>query len=227
MLHSLDTSIYNLDSVLIKKSERHILCGIYRITNLSGNVYIGESKDILSRWIIYKRKDCTTQKRLYNSFISHSPENHTFEIIELCDFENLWERERFWQDHYINQGFVLGKSLMNHFLTQTDQKKRVITEEAREKHRKKMTGENNNMYGIHNGGEKHPLFGKKGKDNPKYGTGKIIQQKDMNNILLQEGRRRFFIDQGFSSSNINMCCNGQKKYYKNFKWEYKNECVEL
>lgn len=103
--------------------------GIYKITSPSGKIYIGQSRDILGRFQAYKNKNCKTQIKLHNSFTCYGVENHVFEIIEECIFEDLCKRERHYQDKYD----VLGPLGMNLIKTRTDELPRVISEETREK----------------------------------------------------------------------------------------------
>jgi group I intron endonuclease len=78
------------------------IIGIYKITNLiNGKVYIGESKDIYDRWNQYKNLTCKSQRKLYNSFVCHGLENHKFEIIMECAFEDLKYFESCFQEIYI------------------------------------------------------------------------------------------------------------------------------
>ena len=43
--------------------------GIYKITNLiNGKIYIGQSVNILKRWLSYKKLNCKGQPKLYRSF---------------------------------------------------------------------------------------------------------------------------------------------------------------
>ena len=55
---------------------------------------------IEKRFIAYKNLRCKTQIKLYNSFLKHGIEKHSFEILEECLIELLNERERYWQDYY-------------------------------------------------------------------------------------------------------------------------------
>lgn len=82
------------------------MCGIYKITNLiNGQIYIGQSINIKSRW----------RKERSNAFLEGSPdydssrseafrvfglENFFFEIIEECPKEKLNEREKYWIAYY-------------------------------------------------------------------------------------------------------------------------------
>lgn len=60
--------------------------GIYKITSPTGKIYIGQSKDVEYRLNRYKELRCSAQVLLYNSFLKHGVENHTFEILEKGDF---------------------------------------------------------------------------------------------------------------------------------------------
>ena len=76
------------------------MVGIYKITNPSGKIYIGQSINIEKRFNQYKKLRCKSQIILYRSLLKYTFQNHIFEIIEECDIELLNERERYWQDYY-------------------------------------------------------------------------------------------------------------------------------
>lgn len=109
--------------------EDEIICGIYKITSPTGRVYIGESKNIYSRFIYYYKLRCKTQTKLYRSLKKHGWENHTFEIIEECDFDDLLCRERYWQDFYDSSS----KGNLNCMLTECGDIKKVFSKESRDK----------------------------------------------------------------------------------------------
>jgi group I intron endonuclease len=115
-------------------------CGIYKITSPSERVYIGQSRNIEHRFRRYKRlhKSNNTQVKLTRSFTKYGVDNHTLEIIEECEFNQLNIRERFWQDYYN----VL-KGGLNCILTETDVLPRVISEESK----LKRSGKNHWTYG--------------------------------------------------------------------------------
>ena len=58
------------------------MIGIYKITNPTNKIYIGQSTNIGNRFKHYKSLDCKRQSSLYKSFLKHGVENHNFEIIE-------------------------------------------------------------------------------------------------------------------------------------------------
>ncbi len=57
------------------------MIGIYRISNPKGNVYIGQSWSIESRWAVYKSLGCKDQPRIFNSLNKYGFDNHKFEVI--------------------------------------------------------------------------------------------------------------------------------------------------
>lgn len=75
------------------QKQENAIVGIYKITSPSGKVYIGQSINIGNRKYNYKQKNCKTQIKLYYSLEKYSFKNHTFEIIEVCNFTSLNERE--------------------------------------------------------------------------------------------------------------------------------------
>ena len=67
--------------------------GVYKITSPTNKIYIGQSTDIDKRWYHYNKLRCKGQPQLYNSLKFHGAENHTFEILEICNATQLDERE--------------------------------------------------------------------------------------------------------------------------------------
>ena len=119
------------------------MMGIYKVTNPNGRVYIGQSKNINKRFEAYFKLNCKNQTRLYNSFIKHGIDNHVFEILEECLFEELNIRERYYQDLYD----VISCKGLNCILTETDILPRIFSEhvnnrslESKQKTSKSMTG---------------------------------------------------------------------------------------
>lgn len=136
--------------------------GIYKITSPTNRIYIGQSIDIERRFRYYKNINCKGQPLLYKSLLKYGPDKHSFDIIELCDCNDLNIKERFWQDFYnvLNGG-------LNCNLTETDlipkkhseetkikisnsNKGKIVSEETKlklSKIKKETTlGSNNNFY---------------------------------------------------------------------------------
>lgn len=63
-------------------------CGIYKIVNPVGKIYVGQSHNIPDRWRSYRKPSFLTksmQKRIANSIIKYGYDAHLFEVIEYCD----------------------------------------------------------------------------------------------------------------------------------------------
>lgn len=77
------------------------IIGIYKITSPSGNIYIGQSVDIINRKrqynIVAKNNH---QPKLYSSIKKYGFNAHSFDIIEICQREKLNEREIYWGEFY-------------------------------------------------------------------------------------------------------------------------------
>lgn len=72
------------------------LMGIYLITHrASGKRYVGQSVSIARRWSEH-RKGCGDSRRLTNALKKHGPDAFDWEIVELCDPEELNAREAFY-----------------------------------------------------------------------------------------------------------------------------------
>ncbi len=143
------------------------ICGIYKITSPKGRVYIGQSVDIETRWKQYKFLNCKSQSKIYRSLKKHGVENHIFEIIEQCDFDDLVCRERYWQDFYdvLNGG-------LNLILTECGELKIIMSDETKEKLRiantgKKRSEETKQKLREINSGEKASWYGRKHSDETK------------------------------------------------------------
>lgn len=112
------------------------MIGIYKITSPSGKIYIGQSRNINTRFNRYKNLHCSEQPKIYRSLIKYGYINHNFEIIEECLFEELNIKERYWQDYYD----VIGINGLNCVLTETDELPQIRSEESRLKIVNSLTG---------------------------------------------------------------------------------------
>ena len=81
---------------------REVKTGIYKITNLdNGKMYVGQAIDIYDRWDSHIRKLKSgnhDNSYLQNSWNLHGKEKFKFDILELCDYTELDEREIYWID---------------------------------------------------------------------------------------------------------------------------------
>lgn len=119
--------------------KKEIICGIYKITSPSGKIYIGQSKDIHTRWYVYKAVSCKDQPKLYASLKKHGAENHKFEIIHICEFDPIILE--YWEDYYINLSNATDRDLGLNLRGAGKHGK--ITEESKEKNRQAHLGKVN------------------------------------------------------------------------------------
>lgn len=89
------------------------ISGIYKITNkVNGKIYIGQTYDVVSRWIHHK-SDLNHNRHhnihLQKAWNMYGQENFDFEIIERCSVDQLNTREEFWIHQYdsYNSGYNL------------------------------------------------------------------------------------------------------------------------
>ena len=77
------------------------MVGIYKITSPSNKIYVGKSIDLDERKKNYKYEGRRKkQHKLNNSINKYGWENHLFEIIEICEEENINDREIYWISFY-------------------------------------------------------------------------------------------------------------------------------
>lgn len=85
------------------------ICGIYMIRNvINDKKYIGKSFDINKRWSNHKyklNKGAHVNNHLQNAWNKYGKDNFEFSIIELCNEDDLNDREIYWikvTDAYYN-----------------------------------------------------------------------------------------------------------------------------
>lgn len=103
------------------------MIGIYKIISPTNKIYIGQSLNIKKRFNSYKNLHCKSQIKLYHSLKKYGYINHVFEIIEECEFDNLNERERYYQDLYDVLNQIKG---LNCKLTETNDKSGKLSRET-------------------------------------------------------------------------------------------------
>ena len=122
------------------------MIGIYKITNPKGQIYIGQSINIDRRWKEYKRlQNRSAGRKLLNSLKGYGVDEHSWEIIEECEMEQLHERELYWKQFYKSVEYGLN---CDYF----DNSGGPRSEETKQKMRKPKTTSVK--------GEKHGLYGK-------------------------------------------------------------------
>lgn len=122
------------------------MIGIYKITSPTNKIYIGQSLDIEKRFVNYKGLFCKQQTKLYNSLLKYGVDNHKFEILEECSVDLLNERERYYQDYYN----VLSVNGLNCWLTKTNDKSGLLSNEIKQKMSISRIGNKNKLGFKHN-----------------------------------------------------------------------------
>ena len=146
------------------------ITGIYKITSPSNKVYIGSSVNIHNRWCLYRNLKCKTQTRLLNSLKKYGSEKHTFEILECCDFKELYKKEL----EYGLQYNVLDRNTgLNCRLPKAGEAKTYMSKET-----KKKIGDANRGKSV---GKSYGHYKSKLK---KLSTSQVIEIR----ILLKEGK---------------------------------------
>jgi predicted GIY-YIG superfamily endonuclease len=83
---------------------REVMSGVYIIKNIVNNkVYVGSSVDILTRFGNHKselNRGKHHNKRLLASYVKYGGASFKFEPVELCEIEQLAEREKYWMDKF-------------------------------------------------------------------------------------------------------------------------------
>ena len=89
--------IYNLYNKR-KKNMAEIICGVYKITNtITGDFYIGSSKNVKYRWARHKCKSTWNEhpnNPMYLDFQEYGLDKFVFEILEEVEIEKLKEAEQ-------------------------------------------------------------------------------------------------------------------------------------
>jgi group I intron endonuclease len=83
---------------------------IYKITNPSGKIYIGQTKNFKRRKHQYKTLCCKTQPKIYNSLKKYGFDKHLFEVIDTIEKEKANEKEIY---------YILKFDSLNHGLNST------------------------------------------------------------------------------------------------------------
>jgi len=143
--------------------------GIYKIINILNNkIYIGSSTQINKRW--KKHKQCLRRNKhhsnhLQNAWNLYGEESFKIELLEQVEpsKEKLLEREDYWISFFnsansdfgynvrIKAGSCLGTKRSEETRKKMSEiaKKRVISEETKQKIAKSMIGDKNHFFGKH------------------------------------------------------------------------------
>jgi group I intron endonuclease len=105
-------------------------CGIYKLISPNNKIYIGQSIKIEQRWIDHKRRAKKNSTRhsfkLYNSIRKYGWENFKKEIVEVCDPDELNDREIYYINLYDSINFGLnGRGGGNNWKMTSDTKNKL------------------------------------------------------------------------------------------------------
>ena len=151
------------------------MVGIYKITNPKNKVYIGQSIDIDARLYRYKKiENCKVQTKIYNSLRKYGVENHTFEVVWLCNVSELNYFERKFQLKYN----TIGETGLNCKITGDDDRSGYASDEFRKKIGFNALG-NKNMLG-----KKHSLESRKKMSKAR--LGKKLSDTVINNMKFAQ-----------------------------------------
>jgi len=139
----------------------YFMIGIYKITNPSDKIYIGQSVNIEKRINKYKLLDCKNQNRLYNSLLKYGFENHKIEVLCECEKHELNDKERYYQDLYS----VINNKGLNCVLVNSNSKSGVISDDTKTALSNSMRGKSKSKNHCANiskskTGINNPMFGK-------------------------------------------------------------------
>jgi group I intron endonuclease len=224
------------------------ICGIYKITNPKGKVYVGQSIDIERRKFLYSKLYCKTQTHLYNSLNKHGWDNHIFEIIELCNESLLLEKEIYWKQYYLN---LVNNNFNQVLFTQlNDGKGGTRSEDIKNKigkanskpkpegfgdkmskiHQGKKRSEQTkqNMSKAHKGHSRYNDEWRKSiseslKNKPKPYQNKIVNQFSINGNFIKQYESITQASQisGVGYCVISHCCRGKGKTTGGYVWRFK------
>ena len=205
-------------------------------------VYIGQSVNIESRIKRYKSLSVKTksQTKIWRSLVKYGSENHKYEILEVCDLDDLNERERYWQEYFnsVDNG-------LNCFYTKTTDKSgkassdtlikmsvaqlgnnnwlgRNHTEETKDKIRQKAKGRKYSDKVNKSKGRKGivpPLKGVFGAEHP---SSKPVIQTEKNGDFVKMWDSIADIERclGYNRCNISSCCNNRIKSASGYVWSF-------
>jgi group I intron endonuclease len=205
------------------------MIGIYKITNPIGKIYIGQSKDIHSRWKKnYYNLNCKEQIKLYNSLKKHDPKNHIFEIVEECSSEQLNGKEIYWGTFYqvLNPKIGLNLRLGDGNGSWGQEIKDKI---SKARLGMKFTDEHcinisKSKIGYVYSEDRDIKIGNSQKGIPKPNTRKSVLQYDLQGNFIKEwnsmSEALLFVNNGIGDS-IGACCRNKQKTAYGFKWKYK------
>lgn len=188
-------------------------CGVYKITNPVGQIYIGASSDLHQRLKKYKYlNQIISQSRLYQSFKKYGYDNHIIIILKRCSKIQLSFYEKFFTDKY---------NCFNNKNSLNLREGGGVAGKWCNESKKKVSGENNHFYGrkhskksIRKAAEKQMgVLSKKAKKVKQIlKNGKTIKTWG----CMADAARALKM----SRADIVNVCKGNKKSAGGYYWEY-------
>lgn len=188
---------------------RNKMIGIYKITNPTGKIYIGQSTNIERRRTEYFNKNkCKKQAALYFSLTKYGFSEHIFEIVEECAAEDLNVRERYWQDYYnvLQEGLncrLTGTGDRSGVFSKESLKKRVASTDYQSFQTKRLASR-----------DEQAISKKKYKAVLQY-TKEGTFVKEWESLKQAADKLKLYY------VNISNCLQGRQKTAGGFTWEYK------
>jgi group I intron endonuclease len=211
------------------------VCCVYKITNeVNGRFYIGRSKNLKKRWERHKEDMNKKNLPLYVDMREYGFENFSLSVIEMCEEEQLDEKELFYYNKLKPDYNILtpGENPMYNEVAKKTFDVNYHSEEAKEKrseslkkrwldesYRQKMIQTNSKPCS-----EKRKKAISKGKKNKK----RVIMcdletKKEISSFESISEAKRFLRDNGYPKADCtpisNVCKGKTKKAYDKF-WKF-------
>ena len=231
-------------------------CGIYMIRNkANGKMYIGQAVDIEDRWKRHTRvlkSDYHINKHLQRAWNKYGEESFEFNILLECEENQLNTYEQYYIFELMTYDDKVGynKNYGGYSGRPTEETRKKMSEASKgktksEETRRKMSENHANFKG-----EKHPMYGRTGENNPNYGkhlseeTKKKMREArksennlnnkpvvqinpNTNEIKMWKSAKEAERQGGFCHSKISLCCNGKQKLHKGYKWMFLSDYNKL
>lgn len=221
------------------------MVGIYAITNMiNGCRYIGQSIHIDIRFrehLYHLRRNDHFNRHLQSSFNLYGESNFKFEVIELCNREDLNDRETYWKRYFDPDTYNLGNT--GNVDTVSEETKRKTSSTLKQKYAKLTIEDRKKKFSVvpnPNLGKKRPKAVRdkisnslKGRSHP-HSEAHIQSLRDSSTCkrkIAQYTKSGELIkiwpcindaarDLCGSQANISSCCSGHQKTSYGYVWKY-------